>query len=103
VPFNPLSITLKSDGPRFDAYVLDLAELDADSSVDHFLDASRRIEAGEKLDESATVFRRLDVTETSFPLASVPFGFRAKYMLIVCGEEAIEVTGVVSYGGAAAE
>jgi hypothetical protein len=103
VSFNPQSISLKSDGPAFDAYVLDLSDLDADPSVDVFLDASRRIEAGEKLEESSTISRRLDVTETSFGLASMPFGIRANYMVIVYGKEATEVTGVVSYGGAAAE
>ena len=98
-PYNPQSISLSSDGAAFDTYVLDLSDLDAEPSVDHFLKASRRIEAGEKLEESATLLRRLDVTETSFPLPSLPFGVRANYMLIVNGEEAAEVTCVVSYGG----
>ncbi|HEV7278727.1 MAG TPA: hypothetical protein VGN57_00830 [Pirellulaceae bacterium] len=103
VSFNPQSVSLKSDGARFDAYVLDLAGLEDRSFVEFFLDASRRIEAGEQLEESSTLCRRLDVTEASFPLASVPFGVRANYMLIVYGKEAAEVTAVVSYGGGPAE
>ena len=101
--YNPLSVSLSSDGARFDAYVLDLSDLDAEPSVDHFLEASRRIEAGEKLEESPTLFRTLDAAEASFPLASVPFGVRANYMLIVYGEEAAEITATVSYGGGSAE
>lgn len=103
LPFNPQSVSLKSDGPRFDAYVLDLGKLDDRATVDHFLEASRKIEAGEKLEESSTLSRRLDVIEASFPLATLPFGARANYMLIVHGREATEVTATVSYGGSAAE
>lgn len=101
VAYNPRSISLKSDGPPFDAYVLDLSEVDADA-VDYFLDASRRLEAGEQLEESSTVSRKLGVTEATFSLATIPFGIRANYMVIVYGKEATEVTGVVSYGGGAA-
>lgn len=102
IPYNPRSISLKSDGPKFDAYVLDLAGLDVDS-IDYFLEASRRLEAGEKLEESPTLFRRLDATEASFDLATFPFGSRATYMVILYGEDAAEITGVVSYGGGAAK
>jgi hypothetical protein len=102
VAYNPQSVTLKSDGPAFDAYVLDLSALDARAQVEFFMDASRRIEAGEELEESSTIARRLDVNEASFGLAWAPFGTGANYMLIVHGDQPTEVTATVSYGGPAA-
>lgn len=92
-------VELKSNGPTFRAYLLDLRSI-KDEKVEAFMNASKEIELGQEPTSAPIKDKAVNVTNAHFRLRWLPIGFGSTldYMLIVASENDVAVEVRTNYG-----
>ncbi len=98
--YQPRTVSLRSDGPKFRAYLLDLSAIeDSRAKVEAFMKASDQIERGQEPTNVPIKDKAVNVSEAHFRLAWFPWSFTTvDYMLIVASDEEVTVDVRVNYG-----
>jgi hypothetical protein len=95
----PRYVELKSNGPTFRAYLLDLTPVRGKPEyITAFMTASEEIERGAEPTSPLVRSKAVDVTEARLNLHSWPWGSNVDYMLIVFSNDETQVDVRVSYG-----
>lgn len=98
--FPPQFVELRSHGPKFRAYLLDLKSLEESRKVGAFMKASDEIAQGKEPTTAPVKDKAVDVSEAHFRLHWFPIGFSRTldYMLIVASDNEVEVEVRTNYG-----
>jgi hypothetical protein len=98
--YQPRYVSMRSDGPKFRAYLLDLSSInDSRAKVEAFMKASDQIERGQEPTNAPVKDKAVNVTEARFGLGWFPWSFTmVDYMLIVATDEEVTVEVRVNYG-----
>jgi hypothetical protein len=95
------SVSLKSNGPKIRAYLLDLSSIeDSRGKVEAFMKASEEIERGQEPTTATVKYKAVDVSEARFRLGWFPWGFTSvdQMLIVSCCDEDVQVEVRVNYG-----
>jgi hypothetical protein len=100
MPYRPQFVELRSNGPTFRAYLLDLSTTDSFDKVKEFMKASDEIAQHKEPATPAVRDKAVDVSQVRFQLYRFPIGFSRDfdYMLIVASDNEVEVEVRTNYG-----
>ena len=100
MPYRPQFVELRSNGPTFRAYLLDLSLADSGDKVKEFMKASDEIAQHQEPSTVTVKDKAVDVSEARFRLYRFPIGLSRNfdYMLIVASDNEVEVEVRTNYG-----
>jgi hypothetical protein len=99
-PYRPQFVELKSNGPTFRAYLLDLSIVDSGDKVKEFMKASDEIAQHMEPATATLKDKAVDVSQARFRLYRFPIGLSRNfdYMLIVASDNEVEIEVRTNYG-----